>query len=94
MAVALPDVFAGLVFVSPTMEPEVLSSEAFAGRRVLVIHGDADRHVTLKSVEKGIHALRTAGADVTVTRDPTGTHFLLFAQPDEVFERIVSWTKG
>ncbi len=90
-AVALPDVFAGLVFVSPTMEPAVLNHDALTGRRVLVIHGDADRHVKLKHVEKGVDALRTAGADVTVCRDPTGTHFLLFAQPDEVFRQVAEW---
>lgn len=93
-AVGLPDVFAGLVFVSPTMEPAVLSNEAFAGRRVLVLQGDVDRHVTLESVGEGVAALRMAGADVTVQRNPTGTHFLLFAQPDEAFERIVAWMKG
>ncbi len=93
-AVALPEVFAGLVFISPTMEPAVLNHDALAGKRVLVLHGDADRHVTLKSVEKGIDALRSARADVTVQRDPTGTHFLLFAQPDEVFGQIGAWMSG
>lgn len=90
-AVALPEVFAGLVFISPTMEPAVLNNEALAGKRVLVIHGDADRHVTLKSVERGIEALRSAGADVTVRRDPAGTHFLLFAQTQEVFRQMGEW---
>ncbi len=90
-AVALPEVFAGLIFISPTMEPTLLVNEAFAGRRVLVLHGDADRHVTPKSVDRGIAALRTGGAEVTTHRDPAGTHFLLFADPDAVFRRITEW---
>lgn len=90
-AVALPEVFAGLVFVSATLEPAVLNNEAFADKRVLVVHGDKDRHVSLKSVEKGIEALRSAGADVTVSRDPAGTHFLLFAQTQEVFRQLEEW---
>lgn len=90
-AVAMPDTFAGLVFISPTMEPSVLENEALTDRRVLVIHGDADRHVKLKSVEKGVEALRRCGADVTVHRDPTGTHFLLFARQEEVFEQVKGW---
>lgn len=90
-AVALPDVFAGLVFICPTMEPAVLENDAFAGRRVLVVHGDADRHVKLSSVEAGVAALRAVGADVTVFRNPSGTHFLLFANPAEVFERVAEW---
>ncbi len=93
-AVALPDVFAGLVFVSPTMEPRVLENEALEGRPVLVIHGDADRHVKSAHVEKGVEALRRAGADVTVDRLPTGTHFLLFAHPEAVFGRVAGWAAG
>jgi predicted esterase len=90
-AVALPEVFAGLVFLSATLEPAVLDDEGFAGKRVLVIHGDADRHVNLASVEKGVAVLRSAGADVTFTRDPAGTHFLLFAQAQEVFRQVGEW---
>lgn len=88
---ALPEVFAGLVFVSPSMEPRVLASEGLAGKRVLVVHGDADRHVTLKSVLAGVASLQAAGAEVTVRRDPTGTHFLLFARPAEVFGQVREW---
>ncbi len=44
-------------------------------------------------VEKGVEALRQGGADVTVRRDPTGTHFLLFARPDEVFGLIAEWVR-
>ena len=84
---------AGLIFVSPTMEPAVLNHDTLTGRRVLVIHGDADRHVSLKCVEAGIAALRTAGADVTVERNPEGTHFLLFAEAREVLRRVAAWAK-
>lgn len=90
---AMPDMFAGLIFLSATMEPAVLVGEALAGKRVLVIHGDADRHVTPNSVEKGIDAIRSAGADITVHRDPSGTHFLFFAQTDEVLRRIGGWVR-
>jgi fermentation-respiration switch protein FrsA (DUF1100 family) len=71
----------------------VLDNEVLTVKPVLVIHGDADRHVTLKSVEKGIDALRSAGADITVSRDPAGTHFLLFAQPDEVLRQVGEWIR-
>ncbi len=90
-AVVMPDTFAGLIFLSATMEPTVLAGEAFAGRRVLVIQGEKDRHVTPASVGKGVEALRSAGADVTVHRDPIGTHFLFFAQTDEVLRQVGEW---
>jgi len=31
---------------------------------------------------------------VTVHRDPAGTHFLLFARPEEVFGQIADWMSG
>jgi hypothetical protein len=31
---------------------------------------------------------------VSVRRDPTGTHFLLFARPDEVFRAVADWQRG
>lgn len=92
-AVAMPDTFAGLIFLSATMEQTVLEGELFVGQRVLVIQGDKDRHVTPVSVGKGIEALRSAGADVTVHRDPTGTHFLFFAQTHEVLRQIGEWVR-
>ena len=90
-AVAMPEVFAGLIFVSPTMEDGVLSGDEFEGRRVLVLHGEQDRHVTGKSVDRGIDALRQAGADVTAHRHPAGTHFLLFAETEGVFQTVTGW---
>ena len=93
-AAAMPDTFAGLIFLSGTMEPRVLEGEAFAGKRVLVVQGDADWHVTLKSVQTGIEALTRAGADLTVHRDPTGTHFLFFSQTDEVLRSVGEWLRN
>ncbi len=93
-AVAMPEAFAGLIFLSPTLEPKILNDEGVKGQRALVIHGDSDLHVKLKSVQKGIEAMQTAGADVTVNRDPNGTHFLLFAQSDEVFRMMGEWMNG
>lgn len=94
-ALADPDGFAGLIFISPTMEPDVLGSEEFAegwrGKRALVIQGDRDANVSPASVTEACERLETSGVRVAQHRDPDGGHFLFFAKLDEVTEVIAAW---
>lgn len=90
-AAAFPGRFAGLVFLSGTMEPAVLGSPVFAGVRVFAAAGGRDHNVTPTSVDAGVAALRTAGADVTEFRDPAADHFLFFARRAEILDRIATW---
>lgn len=60
-AAAFPGRFAGLVFLSATMERTVLRGEGFAGARVFVAFGDRDVNVKPATVERGIAALRARG---------------------------------
>ncbi|MCI0699850.1 MAG: hypothetical protein L0241_02030, partial [Planctomycetia bacterium] len=82
-AEAYPDRFAGLIFISSTMETSVIGSQAFAegwkGRPVLVIQGDRDRFVRPETVNAAVHRLEADEVKVTYHRDPEGGHFLFFA---------------
>jgi pimeloyl-ACP methyl ester carboxylesterase len=95
---AFPDKFAGLIFISPTMELDVLGSEAFEegwrGRPVLVIQGDRDANVRPESVTAACERMASLGVKVTEHRDPEGAHFLFFAKTDEVFDAIEKWTNS
>lgn len=95
---ALASRFAGLIFISPTMELSVMGSEEFAegwsGRPVLVIHGDRDRNVSPESVTTACERMEANGVRVTQHRDPDGAHFLFFAKLDEVFEVIAKWVRS
>jgi pimeloyl-ACP methyl ester carboxylesterase len=92
---AHPELFAGLIFISPTMEPAVIRSAAFLdgwrGRSVLVIQGGRDRNVHPRTVDAAVGWMEAVGVRVTQHRDPDAGHFLFFAQLDAVTERIGEW---
>ncbi len=92
---ALPECFSGLVFLSPTMEPQVLTSEAFrsrwANRPVLVHHGLADKHVSVESVQRGVAALENSGASVTTHWHEGQSHFLFFQQKEALQANLARW---
>jgi predicted esterase len=92
-----PDRYAGLVFLSATMELPVLGSEAFvsgwAERNVLVIQGDRDRNVRPATVDAAVHQLEADGVRVTQHRDPAAAHFLFFAQLDTVTDVVCDWAR-
>ncbi len=89
------DRLAGLVFLSPTLEPAVLGSEHFIdgwkNRPVLVVHGGKDRHVKPATVDAGVELMRQNGIDVEYTLDPDVNHFLFFQKRDEVFANLGRW---
>lgn len=95
---ALPGAFAGLIFVSPEMESQVLASPAFrdgwTGRPVLVIQGERDINVRPHTVDAACAALEAAGVKVTQHRDPDASHFLFFAQIDALTELIAGWAES
>jgi len=94
-AAAMPDVFDSLVFLSPTMEPAVLASPGFrrVESRVLVLHGAADRHVTLQSVQHGLAALERCGADVTAHLEPDADHGWFLTHTQAVQGKIAQFMK-
>jgi pimeloyl-ACP methyl ester carboxylesterase len=87
--------FAGLVFISPTLEPDLLGSAAFQdgwrNRPVLVVSGGKDRHVKLRTVMAGVESMRANGVIVTVHEDPDAGHLLFFAKHGEVLQAIGRW---
>jgi pimeloyl-ACP methyl ester carboxylesterase len=94
-AAAMPERFAGLVFLSPTMEPKVLGSAEFVagwrGRPVLVVQGGRDHNVKPATVTAAVELMRRNGVDVTYHLDPAADHFLFFAQLDEMHRLLGEW---
>lgn len=95
---AFADRLAGLIFLSPTLEPGVLDSPAFAagwaGRPVFVAQGGRDHNVPPAGVDAGVAVMKRAGVDVTYHVDPGEDHFLFFARRDELHRRIGEWAGG
>jgi len=95
---ASPGLYAGLVFLSATMEPSVIGSEAFStgwkGRPVLVIQGERDHNVPLRSVMAAVERMEANGVKVTTRTDPGAGHFLFFAKLHETLGQIAEWADG
>ena len=91
----LSDQLSGLIYISPTMEMDVISSPAFAvgwrGRPVFVIQGGRDRNVHPRTVNAAVAQMEADGVRVTQHRDPDAGHFLFFAKLDEVTAVIASF---
>lgn len=88
--------WAGLVYVSPTMEVrEFAADTAFAelwtGGPVLVAQGGKDINVKPKCVDAGVAALRAIGVAVTYVQDPDADHFYFFEKRDEFAEQFRAW---
>jgi poly(3-hydroxybutyrate) depolymerase len=94
----LAEQFAGLVFISPTMELDVVKSAGFAegwmGKPVLVIHGERDRHVKPRTVKAAVERMDGDGVIVTTHYDAAGGHLLLLAKTDEVMDVIGKWAES
>jgi poly(3-hydroxybutyrate) depolymerase len=90
-----PDPFAGLIFISPVVDSEIVHSKAFQNswrdRPVLVVTGEMDRRVPLSYVEENVSSLRSGGVTVTGITHPGEDHFLFFSQPKSVLSDVADW---
>ena len=86
---------AGLVYISPTMEPAVIESQAFRdgwrGKPVLVIQGERDHNVKPRTVAAAVETMQANAALVTTHTDADAGHFLFFAKLAEVRGVIAAW---
>jgi pimeloyl-ACP methyl ester carboxylesterase len=95
LAMASPEQFRGLIFLSPVMATEIVDSAEFLdtwrGCPVLVITGEVDRRIPFKYVTTRVSNLQAGGVEVTYITYPDEDHFLFFSQPASVLNDIVDW---
>ncbi|MEN6451046.1 MAG: hypothetical protein ABFC96_11190 [Thermoguttaceae bacterium] len=91
-AIEAPDMFRGLIYLSPVTEDELFPAAGFAqharGRRVLFLHGGGDERIPRSLVEGSAASLRRLGCDVRLRVYESEDHWLLFSQPDAVLGEI------
>ena len=85
--------WAGLVYVSPTMEPRRFDADFAESWRgpVLVAQGGRDINVKPRTVDAGVAALRSLGLAVTYVQDPDADHFYFFEKRADFAERFRAW---
>jgi predicted esterase len=94
-ALAHPERYRGLIYVSPTMHLDELGSPGFErgwnGRPILVFQGDRDWSVPKDTVDPAVDLLRRRGAVVDYRVYPGEDHFLFFSKSRELFAATVEW---
>lgn len=97
LAIARPDLFRGLIFLSPVMPTGLVDGETFqrlwADRPVLVLSGAADRRIPLAYVEERVARMAAGGIDVTSIIYPDEDHFLVFSRPEEIVADVAAWLR-
>ena len=85
--------WAGLVYVSPTLEPRRFDADFGAMWRgpILVAQGGRDINVKPRTVDAGVAALRSLGLAVTYVQDPDADHFYFFEKRADFAERFRAW---
>ena len=97
-ALAHPDRYRGLIYISPSMHLDELGSPAFAsgweGRPILVFQGGRDWSVWQSTVDPAVDLLRLRGCAVDYRVFPGEDHFLFFSRRAELFDVIGGWMAG
>jgi pimeloyl-ACP methyl ester carboxylesterase len=93
-----PEMFQGLIFLSPVLDTNIVDSTQFqtawVNRPVLVISGEIDKRIPLDYVKQRIANLESANVNVTARIYPNEDHFLVFSQPDSVMQTVAEWLSG
>jgi predicted esterase len=94
-AKATPELYRGLIFISPVMETGVINSKTFqaawAGRPMIVVTGEADERVPIGYVDEQVKHLQEGGISVSYLKYPDEDHFLFFSELESVLKDISGW---
>lgn len=88
------DSIAGLVYLSPVMDPEKISAKHLSDTPALVISGTNDRRVSHAYVSQGAQALEESGISIRLEFVEAEDHFLLFSQPEAVRTILAKWLES
>ena len=90
-AILAPELFAGLIYLSPVTEDELFSDKKFLlrakDREILFLHGRNDRRIPLDFVEGAAARLKSLGCDARL-KIFDDDHYLIFSQPQAVNEEL------
>lgn len=97
LAVARPDLFRGLIFISPVLPADIVGEEDFQNawteRPVLVVTGAADRRIPPAYIEERVEQMRAGGVDVEAAVFPHADHFLIFTHAEQLRSEVAAWLR-
>lgn len=98
LGLTAPEMFRGLIFISPVMNDPLVDSSAFrknwANRPILLISGANDKLIPLSYVDARVASLAQAPANLTTLIYPNEDHFLIFSQPEKLMADVATWLEA
>jgi len=93
--VKAPELFHGLIYLSPVTEDEFFSSREFLldhkSRRILFLHGGQDKRIPQEFVSSAVALLRHHGCNVQLKVFDDEDHYLILSQREAVTDDIIEW---
>jgi predicted esterase len=93
-----PQRFAGLIYLSPSLESREVRNEPFLeawrNRPMLVVTGRKDSRIPIAEVREAIAAAREGGVQVTEVIYPEDGHCLLLLRSRDVLNNIAAWLRS
>jgi pimeloyl-ACP methyl ester carboxylesterase len=93
-AIKAPELFKGLIYLSPITEDDLFSTTEFSTRkerRILFLHGGRDQRIPRSFVQGTAGFLKGSGFDVRLKVYDEEDHYLLFSQPETVLYDVMEW---
>jgi predicted esterase len=91
-AILAPELFQGLIYLSPVTEDGLFSTKQFLSRahdrKILFLHGGSDEQIPRDIVEATATALKQRVSDVRIRVYDDEGHWLLFSQPKAVLDEV------
>jgi predicted esterase len=96
-AIQSPELFRGLIYISPVTEDELFSTKEFLSRakdrKILFLQGGQDKRIPRNEVEKSVDYLNRLGCDTRLKLYEDEDHYLIFSQQDAVLADILECMK-
>jgi predicted esterase len=91
-AIAAPELFQGLIYLSPVTEDQLFSTKEFLARardrKILFLHGARDEQIPRSIVEATVACLKKRVSDVRMKVYDDEGHWLLLSQPKSVLNDV------
>ena len=88
-----PELFKGLIYLSPVTEDEIFTTEEFSRRargcKILFLHGGRDNRIPRSLVEGTVAVLKQLKCNVRLKVYDAEDHFVLFSQREAILHNIV-----
>jgi len=92
-AVRAPELFKGLIYLSPVTEDEFFSTKEFLirakDRKILFLHGGRDDRIPRCIVEGAVANLKRLGCDVRLKVYDDEDHWLLFSRSNAILDDVL-----